>query len=102
MLISRVHPRTNIHQALMTRSSGRWDVGLGEADSETLPQKDFMKKAFQDMLHELGGVLSKSCILHMVPETSKDNEVPSWNTVSRQEKTHKTTSDLEAALEDFI
>ncbi|GJV47644.1 hypothetical protein Tco_1437856 [Tanacetum coccineum] len=27
----------------------------GEADSETLPKKESKKKAFQDMLHELGG-----------------------------------------------
>ncbi|GJU84639.1 hypothetical protein Tco_1292185 [Tanacetum coccineum] len=54
-----------------------------------------MKKAFQDMLHELGGVnlvhayYNGSC-------TSKDTEDPSWSTSFKTRRTWKTSSALEA------
>ncbi|GJU57347.1 putative ribonuclease H-like domain-containing protein [Tanacetum coccineum] len=56
-----------------------------------------MKKAFQDMLNELGEVnpvhayYNGSC-------TSKDNEDPSWSTSFKTRRTQKTSS----ALKDFI
>ncbi|GJX98003.1 hypothetical protein Tco_0355022, partial [Tanacetum coccineum] len=54
-----------------------------------------MKKAFQDMLHELGEVnpvhayYNGSC-------TSKDTEDPSWSTSFKTRRTRKTSSALEA------
>ncbi|GJR83536.1 hypothetical protein Tco_0154321 [Tanacetum coccineum] len=54
-----------------------------------------MKKAFQDMLHELGevnpvhGYYNGSC-------TSKDTEDPSWSHVFMTRRTRKTSSALEA------
>ncbi|GJR43950.1 retrovirus-related pol polyprotein from transposon TNT 1-94 [Tanacetum coccineum] len=51
MLISRMHPRMNIHQALMTRSSSRWMVGLGGKllIQKTSTKRISKKKAFQDI-----------------------------------------------------
>ncbi|GJZ34357.1 hypothetical protein Tco_0580174, partial [Tanacetum coccineum] len=62
------------------------DVGLGEADSETLPKKKFMKKAFQDMLHDLGEV-NPTHAYYNGSRTSKDNEDPSWNTSFKTRRT---------------
>ncbi|GJT84060.1 hypothetical protein Tco_1058402 [Tanacetum coccineum] len=69
----------------------------GEADSETSPKKEFMKKAFQDMLHELGEV-NPIHAYYNGSRTSKDNEDPSWSTSFKTRRTQKTSS----ALEDFI
>ncbi|GJU59169.1 retrovirus-related pol polyprotein from transposon TNT 1-94 [Tanacetum coccineum] len=69
---------------------------LGEA-IQNFAKKESMKKAFQDMLHELGEVnpthayYNGSC-------TSKDTEDPSWSTGFKTRSTQKTSS----ALEDFI
>ncbi|GKF46209.1 hypothetical protein Tco_0136011, partial [Tanacetum coccineum] len=56
-----------------------------------------MKKAFQDMLHELRGVNPVHAYYNGF-RTSKDNEDPSWSTSFKTRRTQKTSS----ALEDFI
>ncbi|GKC42394.1 hypothetical protein Tco_1060116 [Tanacetum coccineum] len=70
------------------------DVGLGEG-FRNFAKKESMKKAFQDMLHELGEVnpvhayYNGSC-------TSKDTEDPSWSISFKTRRTRKTSSALEA------
>nr|GEW91602.1 hypothetical protein [Tanacetum cinerariifolium] len=54
-----------------------------------------MKKAFQDMLHDLGEVNPTHAYCNG-SRTSKDNEDPSWNTSFKNKRTLKTTSALEA------
>ncbi|GJW70250.1 hypothetical protein Tco_0127167 [Tanacetum coccineum] len=56
-----------------------------------------MKKAFQDMLHELGEV-NPTHAYHNGSRTSKDNEDPSWSISFKTRRTQKTSS----ALKDFI
>ncbi|GJR45749.1 hypothetical protein Tco_1313852 [Tanacetum coccineum] len=53
-------PRPNDNYIKVSESAQDRDVGLGEADLETSPEKESMKKAFQDMLHELGGYQENS------------------------------------------
>ncbi|GJU09652.1 hypothetical protein Tco_1132048 [Tanacetum coccineum] len=53
-----------------------------------------MKKAFQDMLHELGEV-NPTHAYYNGSYTSKDTENPSWNTSFKTRRTQKTTSALE-------
>nr|GEY62534.1 hypothetical protein [Tanacetum cinerariifolium] len=60
-------------------------------------KKESMKKAFQDMLHELGEVNTTHAYCNG-SRTSKDNKDPIWNTSFKTKSTQKTTS----ALEDFI
>ncbi|GJR12594.1 hypothetical protein Tco_0795246 [Tanacetum coccineum] len=56
----------------VSESSQDRDVGLGEADSETSSKKESMKKAFQDMLHELGEFIPTHAYYNG-SRTSKDN-----------------------------
>ncbi|GJZ40671.1 hypothetical protein Tco_0587557 [Tanacetum coccineum] len=59
-----------------------------------------MKKAFQDMLHELG----EDNPVHAYyngSRSSKDNEDPSWSTSFKTRRTSKTSS-LEAALKMYL
>nr|GEU87728.1 hypothetical protein [Tanacetum cinerariifolium] len=67
-----------------------WD----EADSETFAKKESMKKAFQDMLHELGEV-NPTHVYYNGSRTSKDNEDTSWSTSLKTKRTQKTSSALE-------
>ncbi|GJU17359.1 hypothetical protein Tco_1145325 [Tanacetum coccineum] len=83
MQISRMHPLTNIHQALMTRSQESAQeraVGLrGKPDFRNIAKKESMKKAFQTCRHELGGGGKKKIIqfMHttMVPEQVKTMKI---------------------------
>ncbi|GJT68599.1 hypothetical protein Tco_1020079 [Tanacetum coccineum] len=61
------------------------DVGLGEADSETSPKKKSKKKAFQDMLHRIGGKLIQLMHTTMVPEQVKTQKIQVGVQVSRLE-----------------
>ncbi|GKB12940.1 hypothetical protein Tco_0846863 [Tanacetum coccineum] len=54
-----------------------------------------MKKAFQDMLHELWEVNPVHAYYNGF-RTSKDNEDPSWSTSFKTSRTQKTSSALEA------
>ncbi|GJR37992.1 hypothetical protein Tco_1213676 [Tanacetum coccineum] len=56
-----------------------------------------MKKAFQDMLHELGEV-NPTRAYYNGSRTSQDNEDLSWSTSFKTRRTQKTSS----AMEDFI
>ncbi|GKC76376.1 hypothetical protein Tco_1127150 [Tanacetum coccineum] len=57
-------------------------------------KKESMKRAFQDMLHELGEV-NPTHAYYNDSRTSKDNEDPSWSTSFKTRRTQKTSSALE-------
>ncbi|GKF00702.1 hypothetical protein Tco_0027625, partial [Tanacetum coccineum] len=59
-----------------------------------------MKKAFQDMLYELGEV-NPVHTYYSVPTTSKDKEDSSWGTCMKT-KDKKDILNIGSALEDFI
>ncbi|GJT11976.1 retrovirus-related pol polyprotein from transposon TNT 1-94 [Tanacetum coccineum] len=58
-------------------------------------KRESMKKAFQDMQHELGEV-NLTHAYYNGSRTSKDNEDPSWSTSFKTRRTQKTSSALEA------
>ncbi|GJT32160.1 hypothetical protein Tco_0922579 [Tanacetum coccineum] len=60
-----------------------------------------MKKAFQDMLHELGEV-NPTHAYYNGSKTSKDNEDPSWSTSFKTRRTQKTSSALELTGPEIV
>ncbi|GJV76156.1 hypothetical protein Tco_1507740, partial [Tanacetum coccineum] len=73
------------------------DVGLGGSLFRNFAKKESMKKALQDMLHELGE-FNPTYAYYNGSRSSKDNEDPSWSTSFKTRRTQKTS----LALEDFI
>nr|GEZ19383.1 hypothetical protein [Tanacetum cinerariifolium] len=76
---------------LLKTLSGIWDVGLGGSLFKNFAKKESMKKAFQDMLHELGEVNLTHAYCNG-SRISKVNEDPSWNKSFKTKSTQKTTS----------
>nr|GEX90483.1 hypothetical protein [Tanacetum cinerariifolium] len=86
----------SIHQALMTRSSGQW------CDLTSIKFRcESMKKAFQDMLHELGRKLIQLMHTAIVPEQVKTMKIQVGIQVQDQENSEDNFS-FGSALEDFI
>nr|GFB00372.1 hypothetical protein [Tanacetum cinerariifolium] len=83
----------------VSKSAQDRDLVWEEADSETMPKRKSMKKAFQDMMHGLGEV-NLSHAYYNGSRISKDNEDPSWK--FQDQENLKDIFIVESALEDFI
>ncbi|GJX40687.1 hypothetical protein Tco_0255677 [Tanacetum coccineum] len=87
-----------VHMRLDAATESDWTNKAKEAlqvIKRNFAKKEFMKKAFQDMLHGLGEV-NPTHAYYNGSITSKDNEDPSWSTSFKTRRTQKTSSALEA------
>ncbi|GJX80096.1 hypothetical protein Tco_0328245 [Tanacetum coccineum] len=63
----------------VSESAKDTDVGLGGSWFRNIAKKESMKKAFKDMLHDLGEV-NPTHAYYNGSRTSQDREDPSWST----------------------